>query len=107
VVKVLVANGQGLLRPGMVVSGTARLPGASGTRIPATAFLDTTNSTVQIVQNGIVRTVHVTMLAQDDKNAIVTGLSRGSQVISNGQLGLADGQSVEIVGHQRKQVAAK
>jgi len=106
IVKVLVGNGQGLLRPGMVVSGTARLPGASGTRIPATAFLDTTNSTVQIVQNGTVHTVHVTMLAQDDKNAIVTGLSRGAQVISNGQLGLADGQAVQIAGHEHKQVAA-
>jgi multidrug efflux pump subunit AcrA (membrane-fusion protein) len=107
IVKVLVANGRGLLRPGMVVSGTARLPGATGTRIPAAAFLDTTNSTVQIVQNGTVRTVHVTMLAQDDKNAIVTGLSLGMQVISNGQLGLADGQPVDIAGPAHKQVAAK
>ena len=86
VLKVLLDNSRGVLRPGMVVSGTASMPSASGIRIPATAFLDTTNSSVQ--------TVHVTMLAQDAKNAIVVGLPAGSVVIANGQLGLADGQHV-------------
>ncbi len=96
VVKILIPNHDGLLRPGMVVSGTAHLPGATGTRIPATAFLDTTDSTVQVVREGVVRTVHVTTIAQDDQNAIVRGLETGEQVISNGQLGLADGQPVQI-----------
>ncbi|MBV9409927.1 MAG: efflux RND transporter periplasmic adaptor subunit, partial [Candidatus Eremiobacteraeota bacterium] len=50
VVKVLVDNARGTLRPGMVVTGTAPLPGASGIRIPTTAFLDTTDSSVQVVR---------------------------------------------------------
>jgi multidrug efflux pump subunit AcrA (membrane-fusion protein) len=80
----------------MVVSGTARLPGATGTRIPAAAFLDTTYSTVQVVRDGTVHTVHVTLIAQDDKNAIVRGLNTGENVIANGQLGLSDGQPVSV-----------
>jgi hypothetical protein len=86
----------------MVIAGNAALPARTGMRIPATAFLDTTNSSVQIVREGTVHTVHVTMLAQDAKNAIVTGLEPGVQVIANGQLGLADGQPVAP-----QQVAAK
>ena len=94
VLKVLLDNRRGLLRPGMVVSGTASMPSASGIRIPSTAFLDTTNSSVQVVRDQEAETVHVTMLAQDAKNAIVIGLPAGSVVIANGQLGLADGQHV-------------
>ncbi len=103
VVKVLVDNARGLLRPGMVVSGTAALPGASGVRIPVTAFLDTTNTTVQVVRNGTAQTVHVIALAQDGKNAIVDGLPAGQTVIANGQLGIADGQAVQ----PQSQVAEK
>ncbi|HTJ24608.1 MAG TPA: efflux RND transporter periplasmic adaptor subunit [Candidatus Limnocylindria bacterium] len=95
VVKVVLANAGGTLRPGMAVSGIASLPSASGVRIPATAFLDTTNSTVQTVNNGVVHTVKVTMLAQDAQNAIVSGLPPGASVVTNGQLGLSDGQAVQ------------
>jgi HlyD family secretion protein len=110
VVKVLVDNARGMLRPGMVVTGTASLPGASGIRIPATAFLDTTNSTVQVVRDGAASTVHVTTIAQDGTNAIVVGLPAGAPVIANGQLGLANGQHVATQGKQqqhrrRRQVA--
>jgi RND family efflux transporter MFP subunit len=95
VVKVILPNTSGTLRPGMAVSGIAALPSASGVRIPATAFLDTTNSTVQTVTNDVVHTVKVTMLAQDQQNAIVSGLSPGAAVVTNGQLGLSDGQQVQ------------
>jgi RND family efflux transporter MFP subunit len=95
VVKVVLQNPSGTLRPGMAVSGIASLPSASGVRIPATAFLDTTNSTVQTVTNNVVHTVKVTMIAQDQQNAIVSGLSPGTKVVTNGQLGLADGQQVQ------------
>ena len=102
VVKAVVSNGSDLLRPGMVVSGVASLPTTSGIRIPATAFLDTTDSTVQTVRNGIVATVPVTMLAEDDRNAIVTGLNPGETVVTNGALGLADGQKVIPQSSQRQ-----
>jgi multidrug efflux pump subunit AcrA (membrane-fusion protein) len=103
VLKVLLDNGRGSLRPGMVVSGTASLPGASGTRIPVTAFLDTTDSSVQIVRNSAAQTVHVTTMAHDAKNAVVVGLPQGAVVIANGQLGLVDGQRVQ----PQRQVAEK
>ncbi len=98
VVKVLVDNARGLLRPGMVVSGRAALPQAGGILVPATAFLDTTDSSVQVVRNGTVRTVPVTLLAQDGRNAVVVGLAPGERVVANGQLGLADGQPVKTQG---------
>jgi hypothetical protein len=79
----------------MAVSGSARLPSTSGMLVPDTAFLDTTNSTVQTVSNGIVQTAHVTMLADDGKNAVVTGLTTGTPVVVNGQSGLVDGQTVQ------------
>jgi RND family efflux transporter MFP subunit len=95
IVKVLVPNPSGNFHPGMVVSGRVTKPSTSGIRIPLTAFLDTTDSTVQIINNGLVKTVGVTMLADDGTNAIVSGLRAGQQVIANGQLGLSDGQNVE------------
>jgi RND family efflux transporter MFP subunit len=94
VVKVLVENHGEVLRPGMVVSGTTSLPVARGMRIPSTAFLDTTNSSVLSVRHGVIHTVQVTMLAEDDKNAIVAGLLPGETIVANGQLGLSDGQPV-------------
>jgi RND family efflux transporter MFP subunit len=94
VVKVLLANSTGLLRPGMAVSGSARLPSASGLLVPDTAFLDTTNSTVQVVNGSLVQTVKVTMVADDGKNAVVTGVAPGTAVVINGQSGLTDGQTV-------------
>jgi HlyD family secretion protein len=94
VVKVVLANPAGSLRPGMAVSGTARLPSTRGLMVPDTAFLDTTNATVQVIDGSIVRTAAVTMLADDGKNAIVTGLAPGTSVVVNGQSGLTDGQTV-------------
>jgi HlyD family secretion protein len=95
VVKVLLANPGGVLRPGMAVSASARLPSTTGMLIPDTAFLDTTNSTVQTVNDGVVQTLKVTMTADDGRNAIVTGLATGTPVVVNGQSGLADGQTVQ------------
>ncbi len=94
VVKVLVPNTAGLFHSGMVISGRVTRPSTTGIRIPVTAFLDTTNSNVQIINNGVAKTVSVTMVASDAKNAVVKGLQPGQQVIANGQLGLFEGQSV-------------
>ena len=41
---------------------------------------------------GTIKTIPVTLVAEDDKNAIVQGLAPGEAVIINGQLGLSDGQ---------------
>lgn len=95
VVKVLLPNPHGAFHSGMVVSGLVKRPSTTGIRIPITAFLDTTNSTVQLVRNGVVKTTNVTLIASDGKNAVVAGLHDGDKVIANGQLGLSDGQDVE------------
>jgi HlyD family secretion protein len=95
VVKVVLPNPQGMLLPGAAVSGSISLPTSTGIRIPDTAFLDTTNSTVQVVSGNVVHTANVTMLADDGKNAVVTGLPARSAVIINGQSGLSDGQTVQ------------
>jgi multidrug efflux pump subunit AcrA (membrane-fusion protein) len=94
VVKVLLPNPSGTLRPGMAISGSAKMPAATGLRVPDTAFLDTTNSTVQVVNGGVVQTAKVTMIADDGQNAVVTGISPGTSVVVNGQSGLTDGQTV-------------
>jgi multidrug efflux pump subunit AcrA (membrane-fusion protein) len=103
VVNAIVDNARDLLKPGMVVSGTAKLPTASGVVVPSTAFLDTTNSTVQVVRDGFVRTANVLLISQDDKNAVVRGIEPGTIVVSNGQLGLTNGEPVTI----QKTVAEK
>lgn len=95
IVKVTLQNPNGILRPGIAVSGAARLPTSSGVRIPDTAFLDTTLSSIQVVKAGVIQTAKVTTVADDGKNAIVTGLPLGSAVVVNGQSGLVDGQTVD------------
>ena len=95
IIKALVPNPQGLLRPGMPVSSTVHLASVRGVRIPSTAFLDTTDSTVQTVGGGVVHTARVTAVAQDASYAIVAGLAVGAVVVANGQLGLTDGQTVQ------------
>ena len=94
IVNTVVDNARDLLKPGMVITGIAKLPGASGIRIPSTAFLDTTDSTVQIVKGGVVHTASVVLIAQDDKNAIIRGLDPGTTVVANGQLGLLENEPV-------------
>lgn len=78
----------------MTVAGRVTQPPVSGIQVPDTAFVDDTDTSVQIVSDGLVTTVPVTLAAQDDKSAIVLGLRPGLKVIVNGQLGLADGQQV-------------
>jgi multidrug efflux pump subunit AcrA (membrane-fusion protein) len=41
-----------------------------------------------------IKTISVVMVAEDGKNAIVSGLREGQTVVINGQLGLSDGQAV-------------
>jgi len=49
---------------------------------------------------GAVKTVSVVKLADDGKNAVVTGIALGTKVVANGQLGLNDGQAVDAVTAQ-------
>ena len=98
-VKALVQNPGDVLQAGVPVTGTIGLPSTAGVGIPTTSFLDDTRSTVMVAQKGVAKLTHVREVASDGTTSIVTGLSSGSHVISDGQLGLVDGQS--LVGGRR------
>jgi RND family efflux transporter MFP subunit len=97
-VKVLVVNADGKLASGLPVTASAALPAVSGVGIPTTAFLDDTHSTIMVAKDNLVdvvaQTVHVRELGSDGTTSIVTGIKAGQAVVSNGQLGLSDGQSL-------------
>jgi multidrug efflux pump subunit AcrA (membrane-fusion protein) len=92
VVKAELPNPRAAFHSGMVITGVVSRPKTGGVTIPVTAFLDDSQSTVQTLANGVVKTIPVTMIAEDSKTAVVRGLQPGQKIIANGQLGLADGQ---------------
>jgi HlyD family secretion protein len=91
-VKAEIANPGDVLQAGVPVTATIDLPATSGIGIPATSFLDDTRSSVMIAQKGVAKRVPVKELASDGTTSIVSGLPAGARVISDGQLGLTDGQ---------------
>jgi HlyD family secretion protein len=96
-VKVLLANSDGKLRPGMGVAANVNLPRKNGVRIPQTAFTDDNHDTILTVDpQSTVRVVKVTELADDGKQAIVSGLPAGTRVLSDGQTSLGSGEKVAI-----------
>ena len=95
-VKVVLQNPDSSLRPGMAVSGTVRLPGVHGIRVPQTAFTDDNHDALMVVQNGTVTTVHVAEIANDGSTSIVTGIEAGTRVVSNGQTSVGDGEKVAV-----------
>jgi HlyD family secretion protein len=96
-IKVDVPNPRGLLHSGMPVTGVIALPAARGITIPTTAFLDDTHSSVLAVgSDGVTHAVHVRELRSDGRRSIVRGLSPGTEVVANGQAGVADGEHVTV-----------
>jgi RND family efflux transporter MFP subunit len=97
-VKVLVANPDEKLQSGIPVTAVATLPPVTGVGIPTTAFLDETHTTIMIADDELVdtvaKTVHVHEIGANATTSIVTGLKAGQSVVSNGQLGVTDGQSL-------------
>lgn len=118
IVKAQLPNARGRFHSGMVVTGVITRRTTTGMRIPRSAFTDDTQSTVQTIvspsgtgagqpggsarpggsprpgaqRGGVIKTLPVTLVAEDDKNAIVEGLHSGQMIVLNGQLGLSDGQ---------------
>lgn len=82
-VKVLVPNGDGHLHAGMPVTGDVALPAVSGIEIPVTAFIDDTHASVYVVDNDVVKTTAVRDVKDDGTNAIVTGLTTGTTIVSD------------------------
>jgi HlyD family secretion protein len=97
-VQVVLENPDLKLQAGLPVSATIALPAVTGVGIPTSAFLDDTHTSVMIADDQLVdtvaKTVKVRELGGDGTTSIVSGLKAGQTVISNGQLGLADGQSI-------------
>jgi len=93
-VKVVLSNPDLKLQSGMPVSATISLPASSGIGIPVTAFLDDTHSSVMADVGGSAKTVNVHEIASDGTTSIVTGLSAGEGVVSDGQLGVTSGQKL-------------
>jgi len=97
-VQVLIQNADGKLQSGLPVTANIALPSVSGLGIPTTAFLDDTHTTVMLADDEltdvVAKTVKVHEVSTDGTTSIVTGLKAGDAVVSNGQLGLTDGQSL-------------
>jgi RND family efflux transporter MFP subunit len=97
-VKVLLPNPDARLQSGLPVTGTITLPTIAGIGVPTTSFLDDTHTSLMIeddqLDETVVKKVRVHELASNGTASIVTGLKVGDVVVSNGQLGLTDGQSV-------------
>jgi len=64
--------------------------------VPATAFTDDNHDAVMIVQNGLVKTLHVVEVATDGQNSIVTGIGAGTRVVEDGQTSVGDGEKVAV-----------
>ena len=95
VIKVIVPNGDGALRPGMTMSARVQMPSVRGIAIPVGAFMDDTHQTVLAIdQEGTAHVTRVTEIVENATLAVVTGLPAGSRVVANGQSNVSDGQKV-------------
>ncbi len=92
----VVDNADGRLRPGMAVTGAVDLPPVRGIRVPTTAFTDDNHDALMLVRDGTIKTVPVDDVADDGTTSIVTGLSAGVRVVSDGQTSVGDGEKVAI-----------
>jgi RND family efflux transporter MFP subunit len=96
-IKVLMPNRLQKLRPGMAIEGNVALPAVSGVKIPQTAFLDDNHSSVMIVgDDSTIKTVKVQETGNDGTTAVVTGLTAGTRIVSDGQTSVGDGQKVAV-----------
>lgn len=95
IVKVLLPNPNGKLRSGMAVSGTVAKPSMRGIRVPVTAFVDDNHdSLLTVASDGIIKTVPVREVGNDGTTSVVTGVTPGTRVVSNGQSSVGDGERV-------------
>ncbi|HEY1977387.1 MAG TPA: efflux RND transporter periplasmic adaptor subunit [Candidatus Baltobacteraceae bacterium] len=95
IVKVLLPNTNSRLRSGMAVSGIVAKPSLHGVRIPVTAFIDDNHDSLLTVDGqGIVKTATVREVGNDGTTSVITGVTPGTRVVSNGQSSVGDGERV-------------
>ncbi len=93
--KVRLDNESGAFLAGMAVTGRLVLDPVVGTMVPRTAFVGGQENAIGIVRDGKYRTAAVTVLAETTADAIVSGISPGTQIVPNGDA-LTDGQTVAL-----------
>ena len=90
-VKVDLPNLDGVLAAGIPVIGTLMAPPVRGVQIPVRAFRDDAHDGVMVGRGGRAQRVALRELTSDGTTAIVTNLTAGVHVVTNGALGLASG----------------
>ena len=97
-VQTIIDNPDERLQAGLPVSATIALPKITGIAIPTTAFLDDSHTSIMTVEDGddgpVAHQTTVHERTSDGTTSIVTGIAVGTKIVSNGQLGLTDGQSI-------------
>ncbi|MGH7660068.1 MAG: efflux RND transporter periplasmic adaptor subunit [Vulcanimicrobiaceae bacterium] len=96
-VKVQLDNRNRRLRPGMAVLGHVALPTVRGVTVPSTAFTDPNHDKLLTVDTGgVVHSATVKELAANGTTSVVTGLTAGTRVVTDGQSSIGDGEKVAI-----------
>ncbi len=97
-VEARIANPDGELRSGMIISLRVLLEKRSALVIPTEALLDISGETarVLVVSNGVIRSTQVNVGRRSDREAeLLSGLAEGDEVVVAGHDRLRDGQRVE------------
>lgn len=96
-VKVLLQNSQHRIRPGMAVQASVDLPALQGVRVPLTAFTDENHTQLMTVGTGnVVQVRQVNDIGDDGVTAVVTGLTPGTRVVTNGMASVGNGEKVSL-----------
>jgi multidrug efflux pump subunit AcrA (membrane-fusion protein) len=94
-VKILLQNPERRLRPGMSVEAAVSLPAMRGVLIPETAFTDENHTTILTVdKRHTVHVVNVNEIGDNGVTAVVSGLTSGTRVVSNGLSSVGSGEKV-------------
>lgn len=97
-VEARIANPEGELRSGMIISLRILLEKRSALVVPAEALLgdDGETARVLVVSNGTVRSAEVTVGRRSDRDVeLLSGLAEGDEVVVSGHDRLHDGQAVK------------
>lgn len=95
IVKVLLANPAYRLHAGAAVQGSIDLPVLRGVRVPETAFVDDNHDSLLTVgSDGTVKVAKVTEVGNDTQTSVITGITAGTRVVSNGQTSVGDGEKI-------------
>lgn len=96
-VKILLQNSLHKIRPGMAVEASVVLPALQGVRVPLTAFTDENHSQLMIVSpQDRAQVRQVREIGDDGTTAVVTGLTPGTRVVTNGMASVGNGEKVSL-----------